>query len=473
MIWLIGIVIIYMAQLLAIIAFEYKHPSKTVAWLLISLCIPCIGFIMYYFLAQDYSARRRVKKRWYMEQVMQQTDKLLEVKEPSQMTNAEMRQQQRLFKLIEAMSDSQITGCNQTKVLTNGHDTFEAMIAAIRGAKHHIHFEFYILRDDAIGTLFQNLLIEKVREGVKVRVMTDGVGSIELRQRYITRFKEAGVEFHWFLPVWVSFFRRRLNYRNHRKILVVDGIVGFLGGMNIGDEYVGRNEKTGFWRDTHLQIEGDSVYSLQAIFLHDWALASSQRLDEPELFPKHTCRGKEQLKLVPSGPDTSRDAIQELYFGTLNYAKERVWIATPYFIPDPGNLLAIKSAALSGIDVRIIIPEQSDSKVVDWASRSYLEELMQAGVKFYAYQHGFIHAKTVVMDRALACVGTANMDMRSFFSNFELNAVLFDDKTIERVERDFLMDYENCTPILYEEFIQRGRGQKLLEVLSRLLSPLL
>ena len=471
--WLIILFVVYIVQLITIILLEHKHPVKTVAWLFISLCIPFLGFIMYYFLAQEYSARRRVRKHRYVDRILEQLEQIQIVEDASQLNNEEMRKQRQLYELIDAMSDSPTTGCNQTKVLTNGHDTFEAMIQAIRGARHHIHMEFYILRDDAVGRIFQDLLIEKAKQGVKVRVMTDGIGSIDLSKRYVNTFIEAGIEFHWFLPVWVSLFHRKLNYRNHRKILVIDGVIGFLGGINIGDEYIGRNEKTSFWRDTHLQLEGDAVYTLQAIFLHDWAFTSAQRVQEQDLFPQHKCTGTEQVKLVPSGPDMNWDAIQELYFGTLSRAKERVWIATPYFIPDSSNYLALKTAAVSGLDVRIIIPERSDSRIIDWASRSYVEELLEAGVQFYVYQKGFIHAKTLIMDHALACVGTANMDMRSFFSNFELNAVLFDPKTIARVEQDFLLDYEDCVQIDYEQFRKRPRKQKLMESFSHLLSPLL
>lgn len=473
MAWLIVLLLIYIVQLITIVLLEYKHPSKTVAWLLISFCVPFIGFVMYYFLAQEYTARRRVRKRWFVEQVMEHLPHLEVINDEKQLSNVQMQEQHRLFQMIEALSDSPVLGGNRSKVLTNGHDTYQAMLQALRGAKHHIHIEFYILRDDVVGSMFQKLLIEKAKQGVKIRIIVDGVGSLELKKRYIRELEQAGIEFYWFLPVWLAFFRRRLNYRNHRKIIIVDGRIGFLGGINIGEEYIGRNEKTGFWRDTHLQIEGNAVYNLQAVFLHDWALASSQRLHDWELFPVQEDLGTEEIKLVSSGPDTSWDAIQELYFGALNNAKERVWIVTPYFIPDPSIQLALKVAAVSGIDVRIIIPEKSDSRIVDWASRSYLEELLQSGVRFYSYQKGFIHSKTIVMDRALACVGTANMDMRSFFSNFELNAVLFDEAAIDRVEEDFILDFNDSVPIHYEQFIKRSRWQKMMEALSRLLSPLL
>ncbi|WP_028545797.1 cardiolipin synthase [Paenibacillus taiwanensis] len=470
--WIIGL-LLYLFQLFTVLVLEYKHPAKAVAWLWISFCIPIIGFVMYYFLAQEYTARRRIRKSWFVDHIIEELDFLHVVRDVQELHNAEMQRQDRLFRLISTLSESPITSCNRTQVLTNGHATYEAIAEAIKGAEQHIHIEFYIIKDDSIGAMFQKLLIDKAQQGVKVRVLADGVGSIELKRRYVKQFEEAGIEFHWFLPVWVSFFKRRLNYRNHRKIVVVDGKIGFVGGINIGDEYVGGSPKNGFWRDTHLQVEGDAVYTLQAVFLHDWAFASQQRLLGREFFPRHICPGKEQVKLVPSGPDTSWDAIQELYFGALSCARERVWIMTPYFIPDTGTQLALKTAGVSGVDVRIIIPHHSDSKLVDWAARSYLEELMQSGVRFFEYYKGFAHAKTMVMDHSLACVGTANMDMRSFFSNFELNAVMFDEAVIDCLAQDFELDFADSKEIDYEQFVKRSRWQRVLEGVSRMLSPLL
>ncbi|WP_088549351.1 cardiolipin synthase [Paenibacillus aquistagni] len=473
MTWVVFGVILYIFQLLTIVIIENKHPSKTVAWLIISFCVPIVGFVLYYFMAQDYTARRRVRKRWFVENMVEKLQIVHIVKKAQELRNTELHSQERLFELISSLSESPITGNNKTEVLTNGRATYDAIFEAIRAAKHHVHVEFYILKDDVIGRMFQKLLIEKAKEGVKVRVIADGVGSIELKRSYLKRFEEAGVEFHWFLPLWVSFFRRRLNYRNHRKIVVVDGKVGFVGGINIGDEYLGGDPKTGFWRDTHLKIEGDSVYVLQVVFLHDWAFTTKQRLLSRELFPPQDLVGDEQVKIVASGPDTSWDAIQELYFGALNHAKDRVWIITPYFIPDPGNMLALKTAAVSGIDVRIIIPHKSDSKIVDWACRSYIEELLQSGVRFYEYYRGFPHAKAMIMDRSIACVGTANMDMRSFFYNFELNALMFDEQAIDRLEQDFMQDFEDSKEMDYKQFMERSKVQRGLEALFRLLSPLL
>lgn len=475
MLWLVVILLIYLFQVVTILLLEHKHPPKALAWLLILFCFPLVGLVMHYFLAQEYTARRRMRKHEIWADYASQggvfkPDVICDV---NKISNPEMRRHERLFSFISTLSASPMTGCNTTEVLTNGYVAYESMLEAIRGAKRNIHMEFYILRDDGIGTVFQEALIAKAKEGVEVCIIADGVGSIELRHKYIRKFKEAGIQFYWFLPLWVSFFRRRLNYRNHRKIIIVDGTIGFVGGMNISDDCLGLNRKLGFWRDTHLRVEGYAAYALQAVFLQDWSFVKGMPSNRRELFLKHECRGSEQVKMISSGPDTRRDAIQELFFGVLSSAKERMWIITPYFIPDASIQLALKTAAMSDIDVRIIIPRKSDSWIADWGSLSYVEELMQAGVRFFQYEKGFVHAKTFIMDRALASIGTANLDMRSFFSNFELNAVLFDERVIARLEQDFHRDFADSTEINYSEFLLRPKWERLAGALARLLAPLL
>jgi cardiolipin synthase len=254
---------------------------------------------------------------------------------------------------------------------------------------------------------------------------------------------------------------------------VIDGRIGFLGGINIGDEYLGQDPKLGFWRDTHVKVEGDAVFFLQKTFLADWAIVSGQRLSGRALFPSHQCTGDSRVQIIASGPDLNRDTILGMYFGAITTAQHRVYIATPYFIPDPGLLLAIKSAAASGLDVRIILPGVSDSRLVKWASMSYLEELMDAGVRIYQYRRGFMHAKVLLVDDLVASVGTANMDMRSLFDNFELNAVLFDEKSLKRLADDFHQDLKDSEEIDPESFKSRSRWQKGREVIARMLSPLL
>lgn len=477
MLWVVIALTVFIFQIATILILEFRRPSKTVAWLMILFIFPVIGFVMYYFLAQEYKQRRRVRHLAgrTMEIVRQQIEQYSKVAHHAhELSNISMHNQQRLFGLLKNLPDCPITQCNETMILTNAQDTYEAMKQAIEQAQDHIHVEYYIIRSDRIGYEFQKLLIAKAKQGVKVRLIYDGVGSYDLERAFLKEMVEAGVEIRSFLPPFIAFFDKRVNYRNHRKIVVVDGKIGFVGGINIGDEYLGSDPRLGFWRDTHMRMQGDAVYYMQATFWNDWAFVSGTPLTDPErYFPRHNCPGEEQVQIISSGPDTYWDGILEMFFAAITSASERIYITSPYFIPDSSIGIALKTAAVSGVDVRILFPGIPDSRLVNWASLSYVEELMQAGVKFYQYQTGFIHAKIMIIDRIFATLGTANMDMRSFFSNFELNAVMFDKKTIDRLEADFITDLHNSKQMILSEFEQRSRLQKSKEVLARLLSPLL
>ncbi|MCM3174520.1 MULTISPECIES: cardiolipin synthase [unclassified Paenibacillus] len=479
MFWLLIILLIFIFQAGTILLLEFRNPAKAVAWLFILFCVPLIGFVVYYFVAQDYNKRKKLRKggsrifREIKETIWQQAHI---IEDAQQMKDDRFKHQHRLFNLLSHLSESPITGCNRSQVLTNGEEAFAAMLKEMEQAKHHLHVEFYIFRDDVIGTKFQDVMIRKAQEGVKVRFICDGLGSHKMSWNFIRNLQEAGVEFHYFLPPLIATIDRRVNYRNHRKIVVVDGRIGFVGGINVGDDYLGQYPEVGFWRDTHVQIEGDAVYFLQNTFLNDWKLASGEQITEPqltELFPPHICSGDERIQILGSGPDQDWDAIQEMCFGAISVACKRIYITTPYFIPDPALYEALKTAAVSGVDVKIIIPYQSDSRLVHLASLSYVEELLRAGVKFYQYRKGFVHAKVMIVDDLLATVGTANMDMRSFFYNFELTAVLFEASAMDHLIQDFERDLHVCSTIDVKVFQQRSQWQKGAEMLSRMLSPLL
>ncbi|WP_127538145.1 cardiolipin synthase [Paenibacillus illinoisensis] len=479
MFWLVIILVIFIFQAATIIILEFRNPSKAVAWLFILFCVPPIGFIVYYFVAQDFNKRKKVRKagsRIFREIKDTIWEQAHIVKEAAEMPDNRFMHQQRLFNLLSHLSESPITGCNRSRVLTNGKEAFPAMLREMEKAKHHLHVEFYIFRDDAISTKFQEVMIRKAREGVRVRFICDGLGSHKMSLGFIRKLQDAGVEFHYFLPPLIATIDRRVNYRNHRKIIVVDGKVGFVGGINVGDDYLGKYPKMGFWRDTHMQLEGDAVYFLQNTFLNDWKLASGEQITEAqlkELFPPHICSGNEKIQILASGPDQEWDAIQEMCFGAISVACDRIYITSPYFIPDPALYEALKTAAVSGVDVKIIIPYESDSRLVHLASLSYVEELLRAGVEFYQYRKGFIHAKVMIVDELLATVGTANMDMRSFFCNFELTAVLFESSSMDRLVGDFERDLKVSSKIDLKAFQERSRRQKGAEMLSRMLSPLL
>ncbi|MHA0856498.1 cardiolipin synthase [Paenibacillus sp. CMAA1364] len=476
MIWLVVALSIFIVQIAVILLLEFRNTTKALSWIFIMFCCPIVGFVIYYFVGRDYI---RLTHEHTTEFKIKQEEPLQSKKEDHAnhdvevLKNNQFRHQKRLFQLLTHLPGGSITSCNDSRVLTDGKAAYQAMLAAMEVAKDHIHVEFYIFRADMIGTEFQEVMVRKAREGVKVRVMCDGIGSYHLKSSFIRKFKNTGIEFHFFLPFGISMLRRRINYRNHRKIVIVDGLKGFSGGLNVGDDYLGLYPEIGHWRDTHLELEGDVVYDLQTIFLHDWMLASGERVKDASMFPVHECCGTQQIQLLSSGPDQVRDALQELCFGAITVASERIWITSPYFVPDRGISQGLKTAALSGVDVRIIIPYIPDSKWVHMASLSHVGDLLDAGVRVYQYHKGFMHAKTMIIDHLITTIGTANMDMRSFFCNFELAAVLFDQESIDRVEKDFLNDLEVCSEIIPHEFSLRSRWQKGLEILCRLLSPLL
>ncbi|MCA1295654.1 cardiolipin synthase [Paenibacillus sp. alder61] len=476
MVWLVAVLLAFIFQIATILVLEFRKPSKAIAWMFILFVVPLIGFILYYFVAQDYKKRRKLRSqgtRLFQEMKAKLWQQSVIVESSGQMNNKGFEGQERLFGLLTHLSESPITGCNETRVLSSGEEAFEAMLEEMRKARHHIHIEFYIFRDDGLGGRFKEVMSQKAREGLKVRLICDGLGSYHLSRSFVRELREAGVEVYFFLPPLIATLDRRINYRNHRKIIVVDGTVGFVGGLNVGDDYLGLYDKVGYWRDTHLQIKGDAVYFLQNTFLGDWKLAAGQPVHDPDLFPEHHCLGREQVQILASGPDQHWNAIQEMCFGAIAVAKRRIWIATPYFIPDASVYEGLKTAAVSGIDVKIIIPYNSDSRLVKLASLSYVEELLQAGVEFYEYTKGFMHAKVLIVDDLLASVGTANMDMRSFFYNFEMTALLFDEKAIARLSLDFQQDMADSRRINPREFARRSRRQRAAELVARLLSPLL
>lgn len=372
------------------------------------------------------------------------------------------------------VSQSPFTLRNRSKILTNGDETFRQMIQDMSEAKHHIHFQFYIIRHDTTGQQFKQVLIDKAREGVKVRVIYDGVGSVRLDKRYITELKEAGVEVVTFFPVILPFLNNKLNYRNHRKIVIIDGKIGFVGGLNIGDEYLGKDTRYGFWRDSHVRLEGESVYLLQNIFLKDWFFVTEENIEGDSYYPSLIEEpGEELIQIASSGPDSDWESIWQMYFSIIATAQEKIYITSPYFVPDDSISMALKTAALSGLDVRILLPSRPDHQTVFWASRSYFQELLEAGVRFYLYQPGFVHAKILLVDGVVASIGTANMDIRSFQHNFEVNAIIYNSNSVYKLEEDFINDLMDSKELTLKEYKRRPWHHRILESVARLLSPLL
>ncbi|KAA9027566.1 cardiolipin synthase [Niallia endozanthoxylica] len=456
-----------------VIFLENRHPAQTLTWLVVLGGFPLLGFIFYLFFGRNYRKEKMFREKYFLDR-----QAFLQHEGQDPVSEGKIKQagahQKKLFYLAQRLGNSPISFGTDTKVLTNGDETFSQIVEELSKAVHHIHLEYYIVRDDEIGEKIKSILIQKAREGVKVRFLYDAVGSWKLSKRYIQNLISEGVEMIPFGPVKLPFLNSKFNFRNHRKIIVIDGSIGFVGGLNIGDEYLGRNEHFGFWRDTHLMLKGEGVRSLQLIFLQDWYYMTNRSFLTSEYLSPILEENKHGgVQLIAGGPDNEWSAIKNIFFSMITSAKESVWIASPYFIPDEDIFSAIKIAALSGIDVRILVPNKPDKRIVFHASRSYFPDLLDAGVKIYEYEKGFMHSKFLIVDHELASIGTSNMDMRSFHLNFEVNAFLYRTKSTEKLVREYMNDLKNAREIHAGTFRKRHLGYRLLESTSRLLSPLL
>lgn len=476
--WIVGIVSILFslsAFFIAIIIFlENRHPSRTVTWIMVLAIFPVLGFFFYLMFGQNHRKTKAFTEKAIMDE--QALDRIEGNKPLNEDAIGKMGEdQQLLFRLAHRLANTPISFATETKVLTDGKETFGHILKALKDATNHIHMEYYIVRSDEIGNEIKDILIEKAKQGVNVRFLYDAVGCFQLSKYYVRELKDAGVEMVAFAPVKMPLFNHRINYRNHRKIIVVDSQVAFVGGLNIGDEYLGKNEYFGHWRDTHLFVRGEAVRSLQLIFLRDWYYMTRETLLKqsylsPDLPTAEQLGG---VQMIASGPDTRWEVIKKLFFSMITSAKKSIWISSPYFIPDDDILSALKIAALSGVDVRILVPNRPDKRIVFYASRSYFPELLDAGVKIYEYNRGFMHSKLIIVDKKIASIGTANMDMRSFHLNFEVNAFLYKTQSVQTLVGDYIYDMEHSTIISYDQFKKRSIFKRIIESTSRLLSPLL
>lgn len=461
---------------IAIVIFlENRQPSRTITWLVVLVVFPVIGFVFYIIFGQNTRKKRLFRKRAFMDREVQYNDGHSISEDTQALKRLMDGHQQTLCKLAVKMGRYPISFATDTRVLTNGEATFSAILDAIRQAKHHVHLEYYIVRHDHIGNELKDLLKEKMKQGVKVRFMYDAVGSWKLSKKYVRDLKAAGADIVPFFPVKLPVLNNKINFRNHRKIVVIDNSIGFVGGLNVGDEYLGRNKTMGFWRDTHLEVRGEGVQSLQTIFMKDWYYMTGKMLtDEAYFRPKPASGGNlGAVQMVASSPYSEWEAIKSLFFAMITSAKRSIWIASPYLIPDEDILSALKIASLAGIDVRILVPNRPDKRIVFYASHSYFPELLEAGVRIFAYKDGFLHSKVVIVDHEVASIGTANMDMRSFHLNFEVNAFLYRSESTIQLVADFINDLDHSLEIDYRSFRRRSIFQRVMESTSRLLSPLL
>ncbi len=456
--------------IITVIMLENRNPVKTLAWILLMIALPVVGIIIYMFVGQDFrrkkifTKQKRIRKRTPRNRQSFDMEQLPESNIPPHM--------QKVVRLLNSNSEAPIFNGNRINVYTTGQSTFDALFHDIEEAKEHIHIEFYIIADDSVGNRLRDLLILKALEGVEVRVIYDYLGGWTLKPLWKKDLVNAGVEIQPFSPAKTLFGFSRVNYRNHRKIVVIDGKIGYTGGLNIADRYLNGNE-LGLWRDTFIRIEGPAVHDMQYHFLNDWYFVNNEFISAEQYYPPIEHYDKCFIQSVTSGPDTDWENIMQGIICAIQGAQHSIFIHTPYCIPPEGVLSALQIAALSGIDVRLMVPVNNDARLVAAAGRSYFEVLMKAGVKIYHYERNFLHSKAIVIDNYLSVIGTANMDIRSYEQNFEIASFIYDKETASILIQHFEDDMKSSHLIHPNLWRHRPRLTRYAESLARLCSPLL
>lgn len=453
---------------------ERRDPVRALSWIAVIVLLPFAGMVLFVFFGQDYRKQKIFNRKEIKDLIQFEQLSYKQLREIDTFSNPEVAANREIITLLLNNNKSLLTTNNRLEVLNDGSETFASLIDALRKAESFIHLEYYIFENDELGGRIADILKEKARSGVEVRFIYDDVGSWNLKRSFIRSLRDAGVQVHCFMPVVFPWLTSKINYRNHRKIVVIDGKVGYTGGLNIADRYL-RGTKHGPWRDTHLKIEGTAVNMLQLTFLADWYFATGIQLKDKDkyLMVSDDSVGDTAVQIATSGPDSDWATIMQAYFAAITKATDHIYISTPYFMPGESLLTALKVAALSGIDVRIMLPSRSDSKIVYWASRSYITELLEAKIKVYLYNKGFNHSKIITIDNRFSSIGTANMDNRSFEDNFEVTAMIYDRDVTDRLESRFLADLNGCTRLTYRRWATRSRTDMFKESVARLFSPLL
>jgi len=454
-----------------VIITDNRNPLKTLPWILVLVLAPGAGLAIYFFFGQNLSKRRIISRR-----TRKRITTRLEENDAAGGTGIPPQRLPLARLLSQTALAVPLYGSRLTPYV-DGKTKMDALLEAIAGARHHIHIQYYIFSDDETGRRLRDALTAKAREGVEVRILYDDVGCTGVKKAFFEGMRAEGIEAYSFLHVKFPRFTSKVNYRNHRKIGVIDGRIGFIGGMNVADRYVlgiergnGKRER---WRDTHFRIEGSGVAGLQASFLSDWSATTKQAVGGPAYFPAPERLTDNVMQIVPSGPLGKWRTLLQAVEYVVSRAAQRVWIETPYYLPSETLNAALQEAALAGIDVRLMLPECSDSRVVALASHSYLDDMMQAGVKIAFYTPGFLHSKLLLIDDDLAVVGSANMDFRSFEHNFEVNAFVYDRAFNARLAAIYETDLGDCRRVTPGDWFRRPRTRRWAESFMRIFSPLL
>jgi cardiolipin synthase len=477
---IVAIIIMDIIFIITVVFFERKDPSATLAWVMTLIFLPVIGFILYLFLGQNYRKEKmfRLKKEADQKLTAFIESQKKELKEGSSRGLVTDQMSAPLYRMILMLLENNgalLTVNNRVKIFTDGNDKFAELIRDIGGARDYIHLEYYIWKNDGLGNDMRVALTERARAGVEVRLLCDGLGCAGLPRHFFDEFKAAGGKVVFFFPSFLRILNLRYNFRNHRKIAVIDGKIGYVGGFNIGDDYLGKDKVWGYWRDTAVRIEGQAALTCEVRFFLDWNYAAKEDPMEYDhrYFPDTPLTPGVPIQIVSGGPDTEFNPVKEAYIKMINTATESVYLQTPYFIPDESVLDALRIAALSGIDVRIMMPDRPDHPFVYWAGMSYIKQILDSGVRAYTYDNGFLHAKTIVIDEVAASVGSANWDVRSFRLNFETNAIMYDASVARELKEKFIRDLDVCSEITPDRLARLPWGKRVKQSIARLFSPML
>lgn len=462
--------LVYLAVILftiVIVLLDNRNPVKTMAWVLVLVFLPVVGLAFYFFFGRNTRKERLISKKGFS-----RLSKRPMAEYQAQEALGDFTGRNQLIPFFHRVSNALPFEGNDVQVFTDGYSMYQELFRQIAKAKHHIHLEFYIFENDAVGRLLRDLLIDKAREGVSVRLLYDDVGCWDVNPMFYDEMLCEGIEVRSFLKVRFPQFTSKVNYRNHRKLTIIDGKVGFIGGMNIALRYL-KGVPWGVWRDTHICLKGKAVYGIQTAFLTDWFAVDRTLLTSAQYFPKMDTVGTSVAQIVTSDPVGEWHDIMLGLVKAISCAQRYIYVETPYFLPTEQVMAAFQTAALSGVDVRLMIPKKADAFITHKGTMSYLDELMKSGVKVYFYRAGFLHSKLWVADDEWASVGSTNLDFRSFEHNFEANAFFYDEKTVCTMKEIFLEDMKKCMTLSQKIWDKRSFKNKIVESVVRLLAPLL
>ena len=470
---------IALAFIIVFLDRDRRDATATWAWLFLLFVVPILGFIIYIFFGKKEKKKR--EQGFHHNQIDDMKERMKT--QLSDATNKINHSDNRLVKkhadIVNTLLTKEPTFLsydNNVDIYTDGHALFDQMKEDLRNAKSYIHLEYYVLKLDKLGSEIVDILQQKAEEGLEVKILYDAVGSKTVHKSKFKNFQEAGGQVEAFFQAKIPLINFRLNNRNHRKILVIDGMTGYVGGFNIGDEYLGLDEKFGYWRDTHLRVKGDGVDALQLSFIHDWNSQSHREQLEynDKYFPDNANQGGDvPMQIALGAPSDNWHQIEFGYMKMIMNAKESIYMHSPYFIPDKGYINALRIAAKAGVDVRLIIPNKPDHIFVYWATITSVAQLIRDGVKVYTYENGFIHSKMMIIDDEVASVGSSNMDIRSFELNFEINAFMYDANIVKELKAAFIEDMKVSKELTEERYEQRSNWIKFKQSIAKLASPIL